>query len=113
MGNKTKIQRLLAILDMTEDEQFWDIQKYLSKDLAELYDTQEISLADLAFRFRDEAVKENSRDFHDAIYEVMMKVEGGDKWATAFWGECIAKPIHWIIAVLITKENNGRLQKES
>ena len=94
---------LLKVLDMSKDEQ----GEYLfQKDIWKL-EIQKESLADLAFRLRDEAVAKNHADFHNAIYNIMVKVEGDNKWATAFWGECLAKPIHWIIAALIAKEQDN------
>ena len=58
------------------------------------------SIADLAFRLRDEAVKESHKKFYDAIYEVMAYC-GDDSWASMLWGMAYAKPIHWVIASLI------------
>ena len=106
-------QELLAVLDMSEDEQqIWLIKKEVMvgavlqcKGGSELPCPSE-SLADLAFRLRDEVVAKSHADFHEAIYDIMVKVEGNDNWATAFWGECIAKPIHWIIAALIAKDKD-------
>ena len=106
------MNKLLAILDMDSDHQFWTIQKYLSPENAELYDTQEISLADLAFQLRDEdrsvlgdAEKEIGR-FHvfahcnNKSYEWTEEhCELVDSWFVE-WG----KPIQWIIAILIAKE---------
>ena len=87
---------LLKVLDMSEKEQRkWLLVNYFHQRMPC------VSNADLAFRLRDEVKTE---DFHNAIYEVMLKVEGNDNWATAFWGGCLAKPIHWIIAALIAKE---------
>ena len=101
-------EKILAVLDMSEVEQkswCWvnieNEQYYTSRK-------RDINLADLAFRLRDEAVKSNHADFHEAIYDVMMKVEGCEKWATAFWGECIAKPIHWIIAAEMIKAKESK-----
>ena len=102
---------LLKVLDMSyEEQQIWLIKKEVMvgavlqcKGGGELPCPSE-SFADLAFRIRDEVCKNNHADFHEAIYDIMIKVEGDDKWATAFWGECIAKPIHWIIAALIAKD---------
>ena len=95
-------QELLAVLDMSEAEQsVWtEAPEHGNRQMGE-------SLADLAFRLRDEVVAKSHADFHEAIYDVMVKVEGNDNWATAFWGECIAKPIHWIIAALIAKDKEN------
>ncbi len=103
-------EELLKVLDMSEEEQTSWLCSYIycnkkGEDYWYNFLNRHISLADLAFRLRDEAVKSSHVDFHEAIYDVMMKVEGHDSWATAFWGECIAKPIHWIIAALIVKES--------
>ena len=103
------MSELLKVLDMGEREQvvYLQEQKLLSQ-----YDDRISAkylrgcLADLAFRLRDEAMKtkETKKRFHDALYE--MQVEQGEtEWATAWWGYAIAKPIHWIIAALIAKEN--------
>ena len=94
-------QELLAILDMDPDNQFWSIQKYLPKDLAELYDTSEISLADLAFKFRDEAI-EKDLFWDDALVLVWEKLGRPKKYQT--FHKYYVQPIHWIIAALIAKE---------
>ena len=106
-------QKLLSVLDISKDEQ--QIKRLYELGYTEYfvklrcgrdgvtYECKTGSLADLAFRLRDEACKNHHADFHEAIYDIMIKVEGDDKWATAFWGECIAMPIHWIIAALIAK----------
>lgn len=135
---KTELNKLLFVLDMSEDEQYAKLAYYVQpkpwkhissgsftlsscdpeycrkckKPLRTFEDDASEcpipnglseSLADLAFRLRDEAVAKNHADFHEGIYDVMVKVEGNDNWATAFWGECLAKPIHWVIASLIAK----------
>ena len=98
-------QDLLKVLDMSEEKQ--DKWTYIS-GIRKHHPTDENrieSLVDLAFRLRDEVFKEYGvlGGFHDGIYKVQEYL-GEDAWATAFWGECIAKPIHWIIAALIAKE---------
>ncbi len=125
-------EELLKVFDMSEEEQ---VEFFYIKGYRQLVDTfpagglrikynkkkeiisvkhsqsklrfDERALADLAFRLRDEAVKSNLADFHEAIYDIMMKVEGHANWSTAFWGECTAKPIHWIIASLIAKDKDN------
>lgn len=101
MSDKRKIEQLLAVLDMSEDEQHdWCARCPGCRMGNE-------SLADLAFRLRDEVFREFGaiRGFHDGIYKVQEYL-GEDAWATAFWGECIAKPIHWIVSALIARINN-------
>ncbi len=124
-----KVKELLAILDMDADHQFWAVQKYLSPENAEMYDTGAISLADLAFRSRDE-VKEytallKETQLHKALLLVSSflscKEEGREFDFTrlityreidwAWWAVC-AEPIHWIIAALIAKEQNGELKSK-
>jgi hypothetical protein len=89
---------LLKYLDMNEDER---VDWLWNRDILKPNE----SLADLAFRLRDEVVKESHRAFHDAVYEVM-EYCGDDSWASAYWGMALAKPIHWIIAALIAKEKS-------
>ncbi len=112
-------EELLKVLDMSEDEQLFFLNNlWQNRKLPEWFnlqpnidgklvmsDNNRRLLADLAFRLRDEVFKEYGaiEGFHEGIYKVMMKVEGHDNWATAYWGECIANPIHWIIAALIAK----------
>jgi len=104
---------LLKVLDMSEDEQYYWVCQFHAKYHFKIslfpdnHEEMRKELADLAFRLRDEAVAKNHADFHNAIYNIMVKVEGDNKWATAFWGECLAKPIHWIIAALIAKEQDN------
>lgn len=65
------------------------------------------SLADLAFRLRDEV--ENIDDMLSAIYKVQRRLKKNNKeskligYAEAVWFAFYAKPIHWIIAALIAK----------
>ena len=91
-------EKILAVLDMSYDEQWEWLEKKYGGGAFHSFET-------LAWTLRNKAVTKNHADFHEAIYDVMMKVEGCEKWATAFWGECIAKPIHWIIAALLAKES--------
>ncbi len=106
-----KIKELLNVLDLPEEEQItWFYRRHDPKLhtivwIAPKARFKDGMLADLAFRLRDEIVNANSKAFHDAIYKVMRKVKGNGNWATAYWGECSAKPIHWILASLIAKEN--------
>ncbi len=103
-----KTRELLAVLGMDSDHQFWTIQKYLSSRDAELYDTQEISLADLAFKLRDEAYmcKKSRPKLRKCMRIVTEKAyplfDDKSLWET--WWIAKARPIHWIIAALIAKE---------
>lgn len=67
------------------------------------------SLADLAFRLRDEV---DEIRFKDGLYQIKkhLKIETQrlTAWQIDYWGMLYAKPIHWIIAALIAQ----RLAKE-
>ena len=98
MSQKTK--ELLAVLDLPEGEQWiWVSENYKDKFW---------SLADLAFRLRDEAANMRYSKLVSAMEKVAMKsakaltsydMEGFNEWFAM-----VAKPIHWIIAALISKE---------
>lgn len=116
------MNKLLKVLDMTEGEQHQAICKYAwhhrkeSSILADYHREHkggymETSLADLAFRLRDEAVE--NREFMWACAKVYnkawkYKLEPHEVDAPTIamwvWFANHAKPIHWIIAALIAKE---------
>jgi len=97
----SKIDELLAVLDMPEDEQII----WCAKNAG--YDLLDSTLADLAFRLRDEVKKQGlNLQYYNAAQWVMYKATGShnhgdykDKWFSYN-----AQPIHWIIAALIAKE---------
>ncbi len=99
-----KVKELLGVLDLDADHRFWAIQKHLSPEDAQLYDTQEISLADLAFRLRDEVV--NSSNLWPEIWNEALRLVARKykKTQKDEWFVDSAQPIHWIIAALIAKE---------
>jgi len=76
-----------------------------------------VSLADLAFRLRDEAIKLSPICFQQArakiYYKVYYYLKGESELVskeflcTAEWWIEEAKPIHWIIAALIAKEKDN------
>ena len=104
-----RMNELLAVLDMPETEQWKRLRPFTdaSGDDYErgLYSKclRKRVLADLAFRLRDEAIEKYGVEFHNGIYAVQCYLKK-EEWATAFWGEVYAQPIHWIIAGLIAKE---------
>jgi hypothetical protein len=102
-------QELLSVLDMSEDEQWeWCVKN--AKSAGE-------SLADLAFRLRDELEMEQWPALAKA-YECVRNKWCNDTWqqrhsmglnkkhisSSLFW-LFHAKPIHFIIAALIAKES--------
>ena len=99
-------QELLAVLDMSEDEQvFWFYRRpeedlYRVVWIAPVARFKRYQLADLAFRLRDEIATKKSQYWQTAKSKVAHKVWG--TYHDYTWDE-EAKPIHWIIAALIAK----------
>lgn len=117
-----RIKELLAVLDMEEESKWEWLYKYADEnDLLgiepwhnfcitwKMSDVVLIkcSLADLAFRLRDEAVEKHPFGWQPAKYKVGEKVWGGYhdyiRDHGSVWDEQ-AQPIHFIIAALIAKE---------
>ncbi len=90
---------LLKILEMSEAEQVVWCEKPENgnRGFGE-------SLAEVAFRLRDEVRREKGNYDH-AVYIVFNYEKQKNKYDNVFyWMAYIAKPIHWIIAALIAKE---------
>jgi hypothetical protein len=107
----TDKDKLLAVLDMSEDEQKnWCFRNTHTEN--GIIKVQWYFLSDLAFRLRDEV---DDTRMHNAMYKIQQYMSKKDSsiaqpedYATAFWGLYHAKPIHWVIASLIAKEmSNG------
>lgn len=110
--SKWKVNELLAILDMPEDNQKMclaldGILKTAGDEKGAAYLTE--SLAETAFRMRDEVCGEVVHMFDRLNYEMALrqvytrvgiKSEGSE---FLIWLSCEAKPIHWIIAALIAE----------
>lgn len=126
----TKTEELLAVLDLPENDQISWLMHIEKLSLNK-------SLSDLAFRLRDE-VKEKWHNEYCKAKEVvwLYKNEDAQRFKrlaeTYYLNEEVdriiqrrevfftnhAQPIHWIIAALIAKENNGKdsqaeIRKES
>lgn len=85
-------QELLAVSDMSEESQImWSL---VHTDMREPE-----SLADLAFRLRDEVVV----NYGDLIWHKATLKICGYMGKNSIWFKQYAKPIHWIIAALIAK----------
>lgn len=120
----TKIDELLAVLDMPEREQ---CKYFYDKIDSRCVDVENIVLiegegmclefagevkfnkkemADLAFRLRDETDKHEWETGLFEIYEYLASKQPKKKmlYAFGFWKSAFAQPIHWIIASLIAKE---------
>lgn len=98
---------------MSEDQQknCLEVDGVLERPTAETISTCLPSLADVAFKMRDEIIKAGC-DWFEAVCEVIYYCEGqkyckecGRKHKTkkSFNWHDDAQPIHWIIAVLIAK----------
>lgn len=103
----TKIEELLAVLDMPEDKQVSWVQERFAYKYPSL---QKGDLADLAFRLRDEVFElENGGNIWAEGYLVVVKKvkpSTVELSSSVEWWNCCAKPIHWIIAALIAKETD-------
>ena len=103
MSKDDKIQKLLSVLDMTVyDQNQWliknNIRQHSLSDLKKMK-----SLADLAFRMRDEAVGNYGSDIWFDAVNVVCNHYPEMKWSLPTW-DIESQPIHWIIAALIAKE---------
>ena len=109
-------QKLLAVLDMSEDEQdYWTVENTDRGIRGGNYE----SLADLAFRLRDEIrSKVNYSCWMNAKETVAKAIWSKHKWHKrgsykyltsiyTFWTNQ-AQPIHWIIAALIAKDKDDK-----
>lgn len=113
----TKIDELLAVLDMPKDElDAWlkttfmvgiarnELPHYMS------ISSTSVNLTDLAFRLRDElvlATPHSERYAFGNALEIVYEHErenGTEGTNKAGWGRDFAQPIHWVIASLIAKE---------
>ena len=95
---------LLLVLGMSEDEQsYWTAENTDRRVRGGSYE----SLADLAFRLRDEVLKEHSgcERYHEAIEDIYkyreIRKQGTSLYA---WTAYQLKPIDMIIAALIAKQ---------
>lgn len=115
MDNK----ELLAVLDMSEDEQLlWVAAEVEKEPFDPKAGSRIVRLAEHAFRLRDEVIAEDDKSEIDcywceASYEVYLYIIGEENEMEAkegldTWFTMRAKPIHWIIAALIAKENHGQ-----
>jgi hypothetical protein len=96
--------KLLAVLDMSEDEQKdWLWKRGYIVNRKTVYATMIPSLADLAFRLRDEVVKQYGWGVWHNAKEIVWNYKHGHKTYIEFC-DVIAKPIHWIIAALIARK---------
>ncbi len=123
----SRTKELLAVLDMDEEEQLkWLINRDIIKNHWVTTGSQnpiiDESLADLAFRMRDEAVKECDKTKKAFIFQAFIRVYAysanidlkndytlADSLDMEYWVTLYAQPIHWIIAALIVEKIKFRL----
>lgn len=122
----SKTDELLAVLDVPEEEQRKWVNKYCNKEKidntiliphpelgCEDYEI-EISLADLAFRLRDETDRHDWETGLFEIYEYLASKQPKKKmlYTFGFWKTAFAQPIHWISAALkakkLAEDKNGK-----
>ncbi len=94
-------QELLAVLDMSEDEQFrWLMDNdIVTNEYVKC--SRHLILADLGFRLRDEAMNFNKGAWRDATEQIWRECHDYREYRN-FWVDR-SKPIHWILASLIAK----------
>ncbi len=104
-------EQIREVLEMPEDEQRNWLKRYSQgrtffADHWQDYLCGHISLADLAFRLRDEATRQGW-DFQVLLNKVRIAGEegydGDGLREGAFWICHISKPIHWILAAIQAK----------
>ena len=137
----TEIEKLLAVKDMTEEEQWvylakaglmshpwnaqdlklgielWRWKAYFEREVKDKY---QALLADLAFRLRDEVVKDDlaneTGDWCEAEYEVFLHIIGEENEKDAIgldtWCSMYATPIHWIVIAIRAKQLAVQLAKK-
>ena len=105
------IEKLLAVLDMTEEEQTSYLIEVAENNLDDewwnKYFYGHISLADLAFRMRDEANRLKTLKYAQRKVWEKTEYEKAQPFKPMnpmVWWLDFSQPIHWIIAALIAKE---------
>ena len=110
------IEKVLAMSEL--EKVYWlDGQGYIPADLKKLWYEEglksETILTTLAFRLRDEAVKENKERWLRACYEVDNmagdykdgRIYNCNNGYSAEYNTLMRGPIHWILAAMKAKEN--------
>ena len=102
-------KELKDVLDLPDSQQRLWLFIHIGKDTSSDRD-----LADLAFRLRDEAIKDNITLWQRATDEIFLAAYKDNVWqemhqferwpAVVYYFSHKAKPIHWIIAALIAKD---------
>ena len=110
MTDRTK--ELLSVLGMSETEQrkwAWNTAQLEICQILKITEIEfnRLSLADLVFRLRDEAIKLPNYLWAKAtklVYEYTNPASATNFYLAASYFADKAQPIHWIIAALIAKE---------
>ncbi len=107
-----RIKELLAVLDMPEEDEqivrLFDFSVISSEEYDNFEAGRGFSLADLAFRLRDEAPTNYLPGaiciVHEYVDTGVNKMYSHNFGGASSWFCFLAQPIHWIIAALIAKE---------
>jgi len=107
-------EQIKTVFEMSEEElELWLIKNEIvdgailqCKDGGEKPCGVRESLADLAFRLRDEAEKKSPLAWHSGLFDVYMIVKGpGHRIYNWRWASSEAQPKHWILAAMQAKKN--------
>jgi len=110
------IEKILAVLDMTEEEQWrWlcsNVIEYEYGGEGHHYKGCPIhGLATLAFRMRDEWFEQNKKDGKEFLVDWysmlrnMLWLKEKNSWPSTYKLQKL-QPIHWIVATLIAQEQS-------
>lgn len=116
-----KTQEFLKVLDLPDaNSQIDALKPFISQEDWAALRANHLSLADLAFRLRDEAVKRSISYWRDGQLEVFDKVilvaepvKYGFRWRIAdidMWFARYARPKHFIVAAFIAKDLAGKAE---
>ena len=117
-----EIEKLLAVLDMTEEEQYcWVMNNFPDEGWKPFPDDEDDSCiriaksqysritADLAFKMRDEAVKTKAYKYAQRLVWERTEYKNAQPFKPMnpqVWWLDMSQPIHWIIAALIAQEQS-------
>ena len=98
-----------VVLAMSEEEQYgWVCAKLCNKrDYKTICDLSscKLSLADLAFQLRDEAVEKDAFEWMKACESIFEIACPKSQWSNYdIWWQDYSQPIHWILTAMLAKE---------
>ena len=104
--------QLLKVLDMDEDEQLlWVCSEVLKDPFDPKAGSRVVHVAELAFKLRDKVKGSEGADAwvkaSQVVFAHIHPEYSNNVYSVAAYFADKAKPIHWIIAALIAKDNNA------